>query len=103
MSSALSNPRRPFTDDAYLYSYSHVHVFYEVDHFLWVANLIDKGALIRGSSPMRVKNILVEAFVLHFRNVIDFLYPRDRVRTDDVTARDFIPAGNWDDIIPTIS
>jgi hypothetical protein len=98
-----SNPQRPFTDDEFLYRYSDVHVCYEVDRFLWVATLLDKGALIGGSSPERVNDLLVEGFVLHFRNVIDFLYPRDSIKADDVIAADFVVAGNWDTIRPPLS
>jgi hypothetical protein len=45
----------------------------------------------------------VEALALHFRNVIDFLYPRGGMRADDVVAAHFLPAGDWDAIRPVLS
>ena len=45
-------------------------------------------------------NVLLEACVLHCRNLIDFFYPT-RVLPDDVIAADY--AGDWDDRRPPIS
>jgi hypothetical protein len=36
-------------------------------------------------------NMAIESFLIHFRNVRDFLYPDDNVRADDVIAFDYDP------------
>jgi hypothetical protein len=108
---------RPFAD-SYLLDYSNEHVFYEVDHFFWLADLLDRSSLIinptspfgtpsitvTGSAPedlKRVNNILIEGFAIHLRNVIDFLYTKPQ--PTDVVAEDFFPLGDWDKIRPPIS
>ena len=112
--------QRPFTD-SYLFAYSDEHVFYEIDHFFWLADLLDRSSSIinpriNPSSPFgtpslavagaaedlrRLNNILIEGFVIHLRNVIDFLYTKPQ--PTDVCAEDFFPAGDWDKIRPPLS
>ena len=36
------------------------------------------------------RNLLVEAAVLHFRNLVDFFYPSPNPQPDDVTAADYV-------------
>jgi len=94
--------RRPFTDQ-YLLEYSSNHVYYEIDHFLWLAEKLDKQILIGAASPedvTKVNNVLIEGFGLHLRNVIDFLYPRGSVRPDDIISADFFAPGSWDALKP---
>ena len=94
--------RRPFTDQ-YLLEYSSNHVYYEIDHFLWLAEKLDKQILIGAASPedvTKVNNVLIEGFGLHLRNVIDFLYPRGSVRPDDIIAADFFAPRSWDALKP---
>jgi len=99
--------QRPFPDQ-YLLAYSADHVFYEVDHFFWLADVISRPTTIfSAQSPdaaVRTKNIFIEGFGLHLRNIIDFLYPRRlRVTDTDIVAADFLPNGKWDAIKPPIS
>src|SRR5262245_13225735 len=94
--------QRPFPDQ-YLLAYSADHVFYEVDHFFWLADVISRPTTIfSAQSPdaaVRTKNIFIEGFGLHLRNIIDFLYPRRlRVTDTDIVAADFLPNGKWDAI-----
>ena len=94
-------PTRPY-DDAYLQAYSDEHVSYEFDMFLWSARLCASGAQLQAPSPpdaTRLNNVLVEGFVVHLRNVIDFLY-LERPQATDVVAADFCATGAWQ---PTIS
>jgi hypothetical protein len=40
---------RPFSD-SYLLGYSDEHVFYEIDHFFWLAQLLGGGTIALGAS-----------------------------------------------------
>lgn len=106
-------PARPYSDE-YLLDYSKEHLYYEFDMFLWAARLLGSGAP-RGASTredaVRLNSALIETFVVHLRNVIEFLYKgtpaedpphpyRGQPRDTDVAAEDFCPAGGWH---PTIT
>src|SRR5262245_19496595 len=62
--------QRPFPDQ-YLLAYSADHVFYEVDHFFWLADVISRPTTIfSAQSPdaaVRTKNIFIEGFGLHLQ------------------------------------
>ena len=45
-----------------------------------------------------MKNLILEGFVVHFRNLYEFFYPPKKPRDDDVTAQDYIPS--WGSPIP---
>jgi hypothetical protein len=96
---------RPFAD-SYLFDYSNEHVFYEVDHFFWLAELWGSpsfGLTAPSVADMaRLKNVLIEGSVVHLRNIIEFLYPV-RPQSTDVVAADFFPPGDWNKIRPAIS
>ena len=94
-------PRRPYGDD-YLLAYSAEHVWYEFDMFLGLATLLAAPRdLVAPSAEdaRRVSNGLIESFVIHFRNVMDFFY-LERPHPTDVVASDFFARGGWQ---PTIS
>jgi hypothetical protein len=97
--------KRPFTD-TYLFDYSEEHVFYEIDHFFWLAELLGKPNHIINAPSLkdvaRLNNILIEGCTIHLRNVIDFLYLAKPFPTD-VVAEDFLPIGDWDKIRPAIT
>lgn len=96
-----SSPARPFSD-AYLVAYSKEHVVYEFDMFLWLAQVCGSGAKLGAPSAAdaaRLSNVLIESFVVHLRNVIDFLY-LDRPKATDVIAADFFDPGAWRDSGP---
>lgn len=38
-----------------------------------------------------VSNAFIEAFLVHYRNLIDFLSPRKTKHPNDITAADFVP------------
>jgi hypothetical protein len=101
---ASSLVERPYTD-AYLLAYSDEHVFYECDMFLWLAQVCGGGAKLGAPSvpdATRLNNVLIEAFVIHLRNVVDFLY-LDRPKKTDVVAADFCTASSWAATRPAIS
>jgi len=89
-------PTRPY-DDAYLQAYSEEHVAYEFDMFLWSARLCASGAQLQAPSPsdtIRLSNVLLEGFVIHLRNVIDFFF-LEKPKATDVVAADFCASGVW--------
>jgi hypothetical protein len=99
-----SSPARPFSD-AYLVAYSEEHVVYEFDMFLWLAHVCGSGAKLGAHSTedaVRLGNALIESFVAHLRNVINFLYPESLEGTD-VVAADFFAPGVWKRLRPKIS
>jgi len=96
-----TSPERPFTDE-YLLRYSSEHVFYEVDRFFWLADVLGPPTRFLVAQS-RLRDIFVEGFVLHLRNVIEFLYPRRKLEPTDIVAADFLPDGRWDEIRPPLS
>lgn len=68
-----------------LSEYFYEHVMYEISMF----NQIIKVLANKKLNDLE-KNIIIESFVLHLRNLIDFLYPRNHYKKDDVTANNFI-------------
>jgi len=71
-----------------LCKYSRDHLFHEIKMFYWLASIIDymDGAL---------HDALLESFLVHLRNLIDF-FCRPRERATDVVAEDFFDnPSNW--------
>jgi hypothetical protein len=97
--------RRPFAD-RYLTAYSAEHIVYEIDMFFWLAELCGNAlpglAAPSAADTTRLRNALIEAFVVHFRNLIDFLY-LDKLMATDVVADDFFPPGAWGKLRPAIT
>jgi hypothetical protein len=99
-----STPTRPF-NDSYLMEYSAEHVAYEFDMFLWSARLGTSRTPLNAPTNDDVKNLnnaLIEAFVVHLRNVIEFLYPPKppkEPRPTDIVATDFYKLGKWQEDI----
>jgi hypothetical protein len=76
--------------DAELTAYSGDHLLYEIQMFLFTAKELSRQA---GPSPMT--SVLIESFVIHLRNLIEFFYtPTGSERDDDVIAADFCPGWN---------
>ena len=96
---------RPY-DDSYLMAYSEEHVAYEFDMFLWSARLCASGSGIVSPDPVdarRLNNVLIEDFVLHLRNIIDFLYKQKQgSKPTDVVAADFCEPNVWKPTIPEV-
>lgn len=78
-------PRQPRADDVLKRVSKHLH--YEVQMLESLASVLSTGALGNGT----LANASLEAFVVHVRAVMDFLYA-DGPRTDDVVAEDFLPS-----------
>ena len=93
---------RPFDDD-YLLAYSEEHVVYEVKMFLALVAVREATiSSVSGGLIVLLKNAVIEATVLHLRNLIEFLY-NDDPRPSDVVAGDFFTTPSWDTIRPEIS
>ena len=96
---------RPFTDE-YLLTYSGEHIAYEVDMFFFTVEVRRRPSfssiLSTSEDPGRVNNAFIESFVVHFRNVIDFLYI-DNPRPTDIVASDFFDPATWESIRPLMT
>ena len=104
MSAPISSIERPYSD-AYLLEYSSEHLLYELDMFLWLAQVCGGDAKIAAGSSRdttRLSNVLIESFVVHLRNLIDFLYI-DAPQKTDVVAADFCADGVWKAARPRVS
>ncbi len=64
------------------------HLFYE---FLMFINMAEEMALGKYPRGTTVSNALIEAFTIHVRILLDFLYG-EKKRPDDAVAGDFFPA-----------
>jgi len=68
------------------------HLFYEFLMFINMAEEMQSGKYIQGTTVM---NALLEAFTIHARILLDFLY-KTKDRVDDVVAGDFFAdEGIW--------
>ena len=55
-----------------------------------------------GGHVVAAQNAMVESFMAHSRNLIEFLYS-DLPRPTDVVAADFFPQGTWKGLRPSLS
>jgi hypothetical protein len=92
--------------DDYLLAYSEEHIVYEIRMFFWLAIALDKRKMkVAGKSeadPLHLRFALIEAFVIHLRNLIEFLfinYPKDK----HIVAAQFCPEGAWINARPALS
>jgi hypothetical protein len=76
--------------DAELTAYSGEHLLYELEYFQLTARLLHEEK--RGE----MRSILIESFVIHLRNLIDFFFTPE-THNDDVVATDF--CGGWNEPI----
>lgn len=98
---------RPFPD-AFLFAYSKEHLYYEVDMFfemvdVWGRLALDHGLLAMLGRPNKVEEALLESSVIHFRNVVDFLFTRHPLPPNGVVADDFSEVGAWERLRPAMS
>src|SRR5258708_36815418 len=63
---------------------SYEHVSYEIQMFVFMAQKMRRGGLETAEN-----NAALETFLLHARCLLDFLYPPETPRKDDVLADDF--------------
>lgn len=75
------------------YQYSEQHICYELDMLQWsTIALLKIIPDTNGTDPNLIfcKNALLETFAIHSRNLIDFLYPPEKVHKTDVTIRNYV-------------
>jgi hypothetical protein len=73
--------------DVELAAHSGEHLLYELQIFLWTGK-----ELGRDENKGPIRSVLIESFVTHLRNLIDFFCtPPGKEREDDVIAADFCP------------
>ena len=91
-------------NDSELLAYSEEHVLYEIAMFFRLGKLLlSKDRLPPTDIGRSVDNALVESFVIHFRNLFDFLYFK-RSKKKDVLAEDFFDAPEaWRKLRPKLS
>jgi hypothetical protein len=76
------------------------HLRYEFQMLAALAQAIASGISERGW----MTNALLESFVIHLRNLLDFFYPPPSSKSDDVVAYDFFHSpSEWDRIRPGMS
>jgi hypothetical protein len=68
--------------DPELATYSGEHLLYELQLFQWTS------AAVPSAKKDVLRYVLIESFVIHLRNLIDFFYTPRR-EDDDVIAADF--------------
>jgi hypothetical protein len=86
--------------DEYLRAYSADHLLHEIKMLFDTGSHVPYGA----SSPsvQFVDDAVLESFVLHLRNLIDFFYPR-RILDDDVIAAHYFDSGQTPPTFPSES
>ncbi len=94
----LKNPK----DHNYLLKYADEHVGYEIDLFCATSLLIGRLSTGNKSLDTFIEFALLESFLLHMRNLIDFLYPRNK-RNDDVTINDYLDSETLTRTLPKIT
>jgi hypothetical protein len=81
---------KPPLSDQQLLDYSGEHLNYEIEMFRTTAAVLAAGGLARTDG-----NAYLESWVIHLRNLIEFLY-QDSPRSTDITAHDFFAnPGDW--------
>ena len=70
--------------DEYLREYSREHLWYEISMLFHTGRSLPSGV----TSPVVdfVINAVLESFAIHLRNLLDFFYPENKPRKDDVVA-----------------
>ena len=80
--------------DSDLVAYSGEHLLYELQMFVYAGRELARPHL---AGPMR--SVVIESFVIHLRNLIDFFFTTP-THDDDVAAVHFYP--EWNEVMPHI-
>ncbi len=94
----------PPLPDEELTRWAREHLVYEVRMFAYAALRLDE---IRDRPRDHASNVLLEAFAVHTRCLMEFLWGRRRSHHMDAFASDFCDEGGWDftweDLPPTLA
>jgi hypothetical protein len=76
------------------------HLDYEYEMLMALAQAMASGISAQGW----LTNALLESFVIHVRALVDFFYPPESAKSDDVIAGHFFDnPGEWERIRPQLS
>lgn len=96
---------KPMSDEELL-AYSGEHIFYEVRMFFWLALALARRTITvtapTPEDPHWFRCNLIEGFVLHLRNLLEFIflgYPKDK----HLVAAQFCKPGKWTEVRPALS
>lgn len=62
------------------------HIYYEVENFFFIISALKN----RNSNNQIFINILLDSYVIHLRNLFNFLYSPKSIRNDDIICFDYI-------------
>jgi hypothetical protein len=86
-----------------LRGFSDEHLYYEVTTFFADGQILAGLAAPTVLREHAIEMALIESFVIHLRNIVDFFYA-DRPQADDVIADDFFEdAGTWQELRPELA
>jgi hypothetical protein len=90
----MENVAQPENAPEYLQRYSKEHLLYEVQMFFQVGHLLMTGHFQTSQPEVAIvlHNAIMESFVLHLRNLLDFFYTAPR--KTDVSATMFYDSGH---------
>jgi hypothetical protein len=98
----MAKPRNVLKD-ADLIAYSKAHVLYEISMLVGCGRLLSHPFQREPVDLATVlRNVVIESFAIHVRNLVDFLYPGTNVKPTDVLADDFFPQGRRPDVFPSL-
>lgn len=86
-----------------LLAYADEHLTYEIQMFVGTALfLVNSNKTSDKRIGGVVNNALLESFLIHMRNLIEFLYPQ-QIKADDVTIEDYLSKKVISDHLPIIN
>jgi hypothetical protein len=86
----------------YLLKYADEHITYEIRMFKETAIFCSNNLIIDKKNEWVTKNAILESFLIHMRNLIDFLYPK-QPKKDDITINDYLSKEVLSLHLPTIT
>lgn len=92
-------PKQRIThNDSELQAYSKEHIWYEVRMFFGAGS----NAPFDHSPQLEVQDdALLESFVLHLRNLVNFFYPPKHIKADDAIAAEHFDSGEMPSVLLT--
>ena len=86
----VMNSHKTLLSESELMAYSAEHLRYEMQMFFATAQILSRMSLSDNSSDLEkiCSNAYMESFVIHLRNLSEFLYPK-RSKKNSVIAEDF--------------
>ncbi|MFV2043982.1 MAG: hypothetical protein ACC700_12210 [Anaerolineales bacterium] len=93
--------------DEELTKYADEHIFYEIDMLAWTASFLIAMKHSNPSGPLAtaVSNSFLDAFAVHARNLVDFLYKRDSEsdQETDIVVQDYVDGSKLEGVLPEMT